>query len=192
MGLFFMPIKCIMIANMSKDRDSGKKSGSVPEDGKRLWVEVTKDVRKLDADKTVPQGSGEKPLKISIKTPVVTPKPIEGVKSGNKNLDRRTESKLRKGEMQIDGRLDLHGHTANAAKERLLVFIQQAIVSNKRCVLVITGKGDGGRGSGIIRREFRLWLEDARVRTYILSVTEAAVKHGGGGAWYVYLRKNRP
>ncbi len=71
----------------------------------------------------------------------------------------------------------------------MLQFLKQSIATEKRCLLIITGKG--GAGGGLIKREFRLWLEDKSVAPYILSVSEAHRQHGGSGAYYVLLRKNK-
>ena len=56
-----------------------------------------------------------------------------------------------------------------------------------RCVVVITGKGRDGEG--VLRRNFLRWLEMPEVRHLISGFAPAHAKHGGGGAWYVYLRK---
>ena len=59
------------------------------------------------------------------------------------NFDKRTETKLKRGLMPIEGRLDLHGMTQNQARSALGDFITHAYHARKRCVLVITGKGLG-------------------------------------------------
>ena len=49
---------------------------------------------------------------------------------------------LRRGVLPIDGRLDLHGLGAEAARERLLEFLRTQRARGERCVLVIHGKGE--------------------------------------------------
>ena len=44
---------------------------------------------------------------------------------------------------------------------------------------------------GVLRNEVPVWLEEAPLAGLILSVKKANPKHGGGGALYVYLRKNK-
>ena len=55
-----------------------------------------------------------------------------------------------------------------------------------RCVLVITGKGKGGEG--VLRRNFLRWLEMPAARVLVSGYSEAHARHGGSGAWYVFLR----
>ncbi len=59
-------------------------------------------------------------------------------------------------------------------------------------MLVITGKGFGkGTGVGVLRSQFPNWLNTPELRPLILSFAHAQPKDGGGGAFYVYLRKRR-
>jgi DNA-nicking Smr family endonuclease len=65
-----------------------------------------------------------------------------------------------------------------------------------RLVLVITGKGkpapDHGpipTRTGVLRHQVPHWLRMAPLGPAVLQVTESHLKHGGGGAYYVYLRR---
>ncbi|MCK6417889.1 MAG: Smr/MutS family protein [Alphaproteobacteria bacterium] len=115
--------------------------------------------------------------------PKTDPRPRGGV-------DRRTAQKLKRGQMAIDARLDLHGLTQAQAHERLRQFILHAYRAGHRCVLVITGKG-GIEGKGVLRRMVPQWLEEAPLAKTVLSVTAARPKDGGEGALYVYVRRRR-
>lgn len=107
-------------------------------------------------------------------------------------LDKRTAQRLRRGQLQIDGRIDLHGMTQAEAHANLLRFITASAKAGRRCVLVITGKGlRGGAGTGVLRSELPRWLNEPVLRPLILSFAPAQPKDGGGGAFYVYLRKAR-
>lgn len=200
--VLFMRSQCIMLPEMIKDR------APPPENADKLWEIVTKDVRKLKNPEIVPVKSApgaKKSVKKTVKTPaavpaILPPGPMSSKQSAsNGKTDRKTDEKIRKGEMEIEGRLDLHGNTAVAARKKLLAYVIKSHGQGKRCVLLVTGKGLSGSqtsewyesGKGIIRREFRLWLEDKSVNALILLVTEAQPKHGGSGAFYIYLRKNR-
>lgn len=114
-------------------------------------------------------------------------------------LDRRTLEKLSKGKMPIEGVLDLHGMTQAQAYSRLIAFITSSHHAGKRCVLVITGKGsrdtdDAGIVSeraperGVLRSRLPEWLSDAPLNDFVLKHVRAASKHGGHGAFYVYLK----
>ena len=60
-------------------------------------------------------------------------------------LDHRTRTRLSRGTVAIDARIDLHGMTQEAAHRRLHRFLEAARADGARMVLVITGKGSGGR-----------------------------------------------
>lgn len=101
--------------------------------------------------------------------------------------DRGGERKVRRGQMGIMGTLDLHGHTQATAEAAFMGFLRQHQSVRSQCVLVITGKGK--RGEGVLRQRFLQWLERDSVRALVSSFAGAHQKHGGGGAFYVFLRK---
>lgn len=105
-------------------------------------------------------------------------------------LDRRTERRLRQGDIVIEARLDLHGLTQSQAFTALLRFVDQRVAEGKRRLLVITGKGF--QGKSVLRQNVPKWLSgDPRLATRILALRQAMPKHGGEGAWYIILRKDR-
>jgi DNA-nicking Smr family endonuclease len=108
-------------------------------------------------------------------------------------IDRRLKQRLARGQIEIDGRIDLHGRTLNEAHAALLRFLHRAQGEGFRTVLVITGKGgpDPERGRGVLRRQVPLWLTLPDLRAYVLAVEEAHIAHGGAGALYVRLRRGR-
>ena len=106
-------------------------------------------------------------------------------------FDRATETKLRKGQLDIEGRIDLHGMTQDEAYRALTRFITRAHAQHKRTVLVITGKGRLSQGGGVLRRLLPLWVAQADLKTCVLACTPAATKDGGDGAFYLRLRKHK-
>ena len=54
-------------------------------------------------------------------------------------------------------------------------------------MLVITGKGRAGEG--VIRKRFLDWLNTPDVRDQVASYAQAHQRHGGGGAFYVFLKR---
>jgi len=104
-------------------------------------------------------------------------------------FDRATETKLKKGKLELEGRIDLHGMTQNEAHAALGRFIRASVRQEKRTVLVITGKGRVGGGT--LRRAVPLWLEDPEFRKMVIASTPAQQKDGGDGALYVRLRRQR-
>lgn len=107
-------------------------------------------------------------------------------------LDRRTAEKLRKGKMPVEAILDLHGMTQDQAHSALKGFVSRAFEQQKRCVLVITGKGLRSDGDGVLKTRLPLWLSLEPLCNMVLQSTPAHKKHGGGGAFYLYLKRLRP
>lgn len=106
-------------------------------------------------------------------------------------FDRATETKLRKGKLDIEGRIDLHGMTQDEAYRALTRFVSRAHAQHKRTLLVITGKGRLSQGGGVLRRLLPLWVAQADLKTSVLACTPAATKDGGEGAFYLRLRKHK-
>ena len=68
-----------------------------------------------------------------------------------------------------------------------------------RLLLIITGKGkikinDPNREelkTGILRKSLKSWLYESDLRPYILGIVSSHIRHGGEGAFYVYLKNNK-
>lgn len=113
-------------------------------------------------------------------------------------MDHGTHRKMLRGKLSPEARIDLHGMTLAQAHPVLMRFILDAHASGKRLVLVITGKGkDRDEGGpipvrrGILRHQVPGWLHAPPLGALVLEIREAHLRHGGGGAYYVYLRKGR-
>ena len=100
--------------------------------------------------------------------------------------NRSNEKRVRRGKLELAGRFDLHGHTQASAAKALPDFLARKQAEGARCVLVITGKGRGGEG--VLRRNFLRWLDLPAARALVSGYSEAHPRHGGSGAWYVFLR----
>lgn len=138
---------------------------------------------------------GEKVLK---KEKIILPDFHEDNKINSPNMDKKNFKKLVKGKMEIEGTIDLHGLTADQAKIKLITFINHSYSLGKRLIIVITGKGKH-KGfdefqrpiNGVLRQNLPEWLSGPSVSNKVLQVTQAQPKHGGAGAFYVYLRRQR-
>ena len=113
-------------------------------------------------------------------------------------MDRKSFQRLKRGKLVPEARLDLHGMTLDQAHGALVGFVLRAHGAGKRLVLVVTGKGkDRDSGGpipvrrGVLRHNVPHWLRAAPLGPLVLQVTEAHISHGGGGAYYVYLRRRR-
>ena len=144
----------------------------------RLTEEQVRPVKKKQAAPTV-LSSGQR-------QPVAQDKPDQ---SPGEGLDRKTSEKFRKGQMPIEATLDLHGMTQEQAHQALHEFIQRSYEGRRRCVLVITGKGEDG--NGILKRMTPEWLDGRSVKNLILKTATAQPKDGGSGALYILLRRQR-
>ncbi len=179
----------------------------------RLWAQVAADTRPLKADKrdsAAKKAPKPDPAKSSTKTaktkpaapapprPPSAPRPPELSAGASPGVDKRLGDRLRRGQLPIDARVDLHGMTQAEAKTALDDFIVASRHGGRRCVLVITGKG-GSRGTddygrarpGVLREAVPKWLNTATMRPHILSFAQAQPKHGGAGALYVLLKRLR-
>jgi DNA-nicking Smr family endonuclease len=139
------------------------------------------------------------PSRIERQLPRTVPPPLTG-------LDRRTEQRMMRGNIAIDGRIDLHGTSIAQAHDRLKAFLVGARSEKLRTVLVITGKGaspfaghtlhsrdvyHAPEREGRLRRLVPEWLHEAEFRSLVAGFQPAHPKHGGGGAFYVRLRRAR-
>jgi len=106
-------------------------------------------------------------------------------------LDRRRGDKLRKGKLDIEGTLDLHGMTSDQAQGAVRRFIEASQAMGRRMVLVITGKGSTHGGDGVLRSALPQWLNSEPLRSKIVAFDFAQPRHGGQGAFYVYIKKIR-
>ncbi len=110
----------------------------------------------------------------------------------------RTEMRLRKGKIPIEAVIDLHGMTQPEAHAALSRFIIDSHAAQKRCVLVITGKGGDRLGdpfpstyTGVLKQRLPQWLAQMPLAPLVLRTQAARKHHGGEGAYYVYLKRRR-
>lgn len=107
-------------------------------------------------------------------------------------LDKKADKKLKRGEYPIDATLDLHGLSLEKAHENLLNFLNSAIKMKLRCLLVITGKGlHSDKNSITIKEEFPNWVYHFGIKEHIITYIKAHEKHGGSGAFYILLRRQK-
>ena len=150
--------------------------------------------RKLIETLIKPKGKSSKPTTRIQKLPSIS----DQVRAAPIQMDRKSFDQMKRGKLKPEGRIDLHGMTLDRAHPVLTRFILSSHSAGKRLVLVITGKGksrdDGGPipvRFGVLRHQVPLWLSMQPLSSAILQVTQAHDRHGGGGAYYVYLRKLR-
>ncbi|MBB3994145.1 DNA-nicking Smr family endonuclease [Sulfitobacter undariae] len=113
-------------------------------------------------------------------------------------MDQKSFGKLKRGKLRPEGKLDLHGMTLDRAHPALMRFVMSAHSQGKRLILVVTGKGkqrdEGGPipvRHGVLRHQVPQWLAMQPMKSVVLQIAQAHISHGGGGAYYVYLRRHR-
>ena len=164
-----------------------------------LWRKTMRDVKPL-APARPGQASEEEPAEIEPTRPPqrLAPEPVKRGTSlpplspgQSPGVDRRTAERFRRGQLAVEAQLDLHGLTQEKAHRALASFVQEAHASGLRTVLVITGKGGFGDARGVLREAVPRWLNEGDLRPRVLSCAWAQPKHGGTGALYVLLRRQR-
>jgi DNA-nicking Smr family endonuclease len=180
----------------------------------KLWDKVTGSTKPLDKKKPVVHDTPPKKNKLRsvIKPQRVSPKIKTLSQSANEpfqkkvilensqkvKMDMKAFTKLKKGKLEPEDTLDLHGMTLETAFPALSSFISRAHSTQKRLVLVITGKGkntDPGyavpQRNGVLRSQVPIWLQEPKLSNLVLQLERAHHRHGGLGAFYIYLRRNR-
>mgnify|MGYP001419582844 CR=1 FL=1 len=109
---------------------------------------------------------------------------------------------LKRGKVKIDRRIDLHGYGLAEAHEKFITEVKKNYNKNKRCLLIITGKGVHKKNEneqntspklfyGKIKNSIINWINEDSLKKYILTYQDAGFEHGGDGALFVYLRKKK-
>ena len=99
-------------------------------------------------------------------------------------------------------KIDFHGKSLLDSENQFNNIIIESYNSGQRCLLFVTGKGlfksknyeESDKPKlyhGIIRSSFVQWAKSQKFSKYILSFEQASIEHGGDGAFYIYLRKNK-
>ena len=129
---------------------------------------------------------------------------VSKVKKNSEFLLEKIDLKkgIKKGSFHIDKKIDFHGKSLLESEEQFNNTIHESFSSGQRCLLFVTGKGlfksknydESDKPKlyhGIIRAAFVEWARSKKFSKYILSFEQASIEHGGAGAFYIYLRKNK-
>jgi DNA-nicking Smr family endonuclease len=179
---------------------------ALTEEERELFETALEDARPL---KKAPRRRKKRAEPVQAPPVVVVAKPQAGapVSRHNVGVDGNTADRLRRGLIEPQARLDLHGLTERDAHRALLTFLRGARSRKLRLILIVTGKGEAGsnraeespfdlgldkRMRGVLRKMTPRWLKEPGVAELIVDVREAHRRHGGSGALYVYLRKQSP
>jgi len=190
---------------MAKRRPNGK--GQLPD--WHLWVDVSRTVTPLKPQPLVDLADEPLPMPQPV-GPVKKPRPIfpampsyqsDGLpgKKPRAGIEPNLKQRLQRGRLEIDGRIDLHGMRQVEAHAALVRFITARYARGDRTLLVITGKGlkkleDDAAvivERGVLRSMLPIWLTGSNLAPLVAGWDMAAQHHGGDGAFYVRLRRER-
>jgi len=104
-------------------------------------------------------------------------------------IQNRLFEDFRRGYIDIEATLDMHGMRVVDARQAMERFLNQSLKAGRRCVMVIHGKGQGSRDQQpVLKQKTNQWL---RQKEQVLAFASAPRWNGGTGATYVLLsRKN--
>jgi DNA-nicking Smr family endonuclease len=105
---------------------------------------------------------------------------------GEHQLQRKQFRELKQGKIACEARLDLHGLRIEPAGDTLVAFITRAHQQNKRCVLVIHGKGGRFGEAPVLKNHVNHWLKQL---PEVSAFHSACARDGGCGALYVLLKR---
>lgn len=104
-------------------------------------------------------------------------------------LQHKETKRFKRGEISYQTQLDLHGLNLLQSKTELVRFVNRSQATQKRCVLLIHGRGLSSKtGHAILKSAVNHWLPQLPA---VMAFSSAIAKDGGLGAVYILLRKNR-
>jgi DNA-nicking Smr family endonuclease len=144
------------------------------------------------AAKPIPKIERTRPAPVVATPPPAKPATLPPLEKGRPTgVDKRTAQRLKRGKLDIEARLDLHGLTQAEAHRRLDHFLAEAYDTGVRTAIIITGKGRVSENGGILRQMVPRWLNQPPNRGRVVAISEAQPKDGGTGALYVRVKKKR-
>ena len=97
--------------------------------------------------------------------------------------------------------IDLHGYTLDEANKTIEDFIKKAFYENINKLIIVTGKGLHSENEkdpyvskdlGILKYSVPEFIaNNASLMNMINEITDAKIEDGGGGAFYIFLKRNK-
>tara|TARA_B100001109_G_C18660484_1_gene379260 strand:- start:5 stop:427 length:423 start_codon:yes stop_codon:yes gene_type:complete len=97
--------------------------------------------------------------------------------------------------------IDLHGYTLDEANKTVENFIKKAFLENINKLIVVTGKGLHSENEkdpyvskdlSILKYSVPEFISNnSALMSIINEITDAKIEDGGGGAFYIFLKKNK-
>jgi DNA-nicking Smr family endonuclease len=156
-------------------------------DEQDLWTRVAATVRAKRKTNGPGEGAPSSPA-VTLTPPAPAPRTTKQ-QSSVSPADRGRERRVRRGKLEIEATLDLHGHSRQSARSSLKRFLTAEQARGRRVVVVVTGAGRGGEG--VLRRCLPEWLGESDLRALTSGYAQAHRSHGGAGAFYVFLKRSQ-
>ena len=167
-----------------------------------LWNYVTKNTKKINSNNSLkhhkniptkrkqrviltPEIKSQSILKTNNKKLTVTPIYFSN-ENNSSGLSKKNIKEIKTGKFKVQSKLDLHGYRLKEAETLFFDFLRKCFNSNKRNILVISGKGEHGKGK--IKLNIPIWIASPSLSHLIHFYSFAAPKDGGNGAFYIRLR----
>ena len=115
----------------------------------------------------------------------------EYVEGTGYNVNPELTKRLHKGDFSIQNHIDLHGLSVQEAKTAFDIFLKESIITGKKGVLIVHGRGLSSPGIPVLKTMVIKWLTSSNWRKWVIAFSSARLCDGGTGATYVLLR-NRP
>lgn len=191
----------------SRPRDPRGPTGrAVSSDESDLWRQMTGDVAPIKRPARPAGGSNGAPVTQPAPAPAKRPKhrpaavppvaaPVRALEPALEHgaapgLDKRTRLRLKRGQVEPEAVIDLHGLTQAQAHRALSAFLHASREAGRRQVLVVTGKGTL-TGQGVLKDAVPRWLNEPAIRPMIRAFAHAPARLGGEGALTVLLKRRR-
>ena len=97
--------------------------------------------------------------------------------------------------------IDLHGYTLDEANKTIEEFIYQSFKKKVNKIIVVTGKGLHSQNEknpyvskdlSILKYSVPEFIENNKsLMNIIYEIKDASIDDGGGGAFYIFLKKNK-
>lgn len=171
-----------------------------------LWARVIATVTPIKRERPValsqpapavaPRAEPTPTPKVKGRVPPDRPMPVKPAAPRAPTLDGSWDRRLSRGLVAPESSIDLHGHTLSSAHALLDQGLERALARGDRVLLLITGKpprpeSERPHARGAIRAAVGDWLAASRHADRIAAVRNAHPRHGGQGALYLVLRRNR-
>ncbi|UCD88748.1 MAG: Smr/MutS family protein [Desulfobacterales bacterium] len=115
-----------------------------------------------------------------------TPEYIEGT---GYNINPEFAKRLHRGDFSIQAHIDLHGLCVEDARTTFELFLKDSIMTGKRAVLVVHGRGLSSPHKPVLKTKVVEWLRCGPWRKWVIAFSSARSIDGGAGATYVLLRQ---